>query len=114
VKSSQTRGPEQRTLTSLLSIKISTSVSLQSLYFSIVLSLTLRRYLSGIALLAGGTDGYWLDSLDNKPWRNSDDRQQAMSRFWNWVNVWAPSWPSGDKIRERGMAIDSVKMYQKC
>ncbi|GAA5838570.1 hypothetical protein JCM3766R1_006016 [Sporobolomyces carnicolor] len=67
-----------------------------------------------IALLAGGTDGYWLDSLDNKPWRNSDDRQQAMSRFWNWVGVWAPTWPSGDKVRERGMAIDSVKMYQKC
>ncbi|GAA5929372.1 uncharacterized protein JCM15063_004134 [Sporobolomyces koalae] len=67
-----------------------------------------------IGLLAGGTDGYWLDSLDNKPWRNSDDRQQAMSRFWSWIGVWSPTWPSGDKIRDRGMAIDSVKMYQKC
>ncbi|GAA5913731.1 uncharacterized protein JCM6883_000030 [Sporobolomyces salmoneus] len=67
-----------------------------------------------ISLLAGGTDGFWLDSLDDKPWRNSDDRQQAMSRFWNWVGIWSPSWPSGDRIRERGMAIDSVKMYQKC
>lgn len=67
-----------------------------------------------IALLAGGTDGYWLDDLANKPWRNSDERQTAMSRFWNWIGMWSPSWPSGDKIRERGMAIDSVKMYQKC
>jgi len=67
-----------------------------------------------IALLAGGTDGYWLDSLENKPYRNSDDRQAGMARFWNWIGVWAPTWPAGEKIRERGMAIDSVKMYQKC
>lgn len=65
-----------------------------------------------IALLAGGTDGYWEDNLPNKPWRNSDDRAQAMSRFWQYLPVWWPTWPSGDKIRNRGLEIESVKMYQ--
>ncbi|GAA5967339.1 hypothetical protein JCM11641_000516 [Rhodosporidiobolus odoratus] len=66
-----------------------------------------------IALLAGGTDGYWLDTLPNKPWRNSDDRPQAMQRFLDYLGVWFPSWPGGEKIRNRGLAIDSVRMYQK-
>lgn len=66
-----------------------------------------------IALLAGGTDGYWQDDLPNKPWRNSDDRSQAMQRFLNYVDVWSPTWPSGDKIRDRGMAIDKISVYQR-
>ncbi|GAA6040897.1 hypothetical protein JCM8097_003177 [Rhodosporidiobolus ruineniae] len=65
-----------------------------------------------IALLAGGTDGYWLDDLPDKPWRNSDARPQAMQRFLDYVGVWMPTWPSGDKIRQRGLAIDSVQLYQ--
>ncbi|GAA5940453.1 hypothetical protein JCM3775_005095 [Rhodotorula graminis] len=65
-----------------------------------------------IALLAGGTDGYWSDNLPNKPWRNSDDRPQAMSRFLEYLPIWWPTWPSGDKIRQRGLEIESVKMYQ--
>ncbi|GAA6006829.1 hypothetical protein JCM10207_009109 [Rhodosporidiobolus poonsookiae] len=66
-----------------------------------------------IAVLAGGTDGYWQDDLPNKPWRNSDGRLQAMQRFWDWAGVWQPTWPSGDRIRERGLAVESVKMYQR-
>lgn len=66
-----------------------------------------------MAVLTGGTDGYWMDNLPNKPWRNTDDRAQAMSRFWAWANVWLPTWPSGDKIRERAMAIDRVEVYQR-
>lgn len=54
-----------------------------------------------------------MDSLPNKPWRNSDSRPQAMSRFAAWADVWMPTWPSGDKIRERGMAIDRVEVYQR-
>ncbi|GAA6047374.1 hypothetical protein JCM3770_001272 [Rhodotorula araucariae] len=65
-----------------------------------------------IALLTGGTDGYWLDSLPDKPWRNSDPRPQAMQRFWQYVPKWLPTWPSGDKIRERGLEIQSVKVEQ--
>jgi hypothetical protein len=66
-----------------------------------------------MALMTGGTDGYWMDNLPNKPWRNSDARPQAMSRFAAWADVWMPTWPSGDKIRERGMAIDRVEVYQR-
>ncbi|GJN90637.1 hypothetical protein Rhopal_003649-T1 [Rhodotorula paludigena] len=65
-----------------------------------------------ISLQAGGTDGYWMDSLPNKPWRNSDSRPQAMQRFLDYLSVWMPTWPSGDKIRDRGLAIDSIKLYQ--
>lgn len=54
-----------------------------------------------------------MDDLPNKPWRNSDDRSQAMQRFLNYINVWSPSWPSGDKIRDRGMAIDKISVYQR-
>jgi hypothetical protein len=61
----------------------------------------------------GGTDGYWLDDLPNKPWRNSDDRSQAMQRFLNYVDVWSPTWPSGEKIRDRGLAIDKISVYQR-
>ncbi|GAA5948187.1 hypothetical protein JCM10213_007062 [Rhodosporidiobolus nylandii] len=67
-----------------------------------------------LAVLAGGLDGYWDDSLRGKPWRNSDSRSQGMTRLMEYANDWLPSWPSGDKIRERGLAIDSIKMYQKC
>ncbi|KAK4335450.1 glycoside hydrolase family 16 protein [Rhodotorula toruloides] len=66
-----------------------------------------------LAVLAGGTDGYWQDDLPNKPWRNSDARPQAMTRFANWANVWMPSWPSGDKIRDRGLAIDKIEVFQR-
>ncbi|GAA5983115.1 hypothetical protein JCM10908_000162 [Rhodotorula pacifica] len=66
-----------------------------------------------LAVQTGGTDGYWMDNLPNKPWRNSDARPQAMSRFFEWANIWMPTWPSGDKIRERGMAIDRVEVYQR-
>lgn len=66
-----------------------------------------------LAVLAGGTDGYWQDDLPNKPWRNSDARPQAMTRFANWANVWMPTWPSGDKIRDRGLAIDKIEVFQR-
>ncbi|BGP57372.1 hypothetical protein JCM8202_005787 [Rhodotorula sphaerocarpa] len=66
-----------------------------------------------LAVRTGGTDGYWMDTLPNKPWRNTDKRPQAMSRFWAWADIWLPTWPSGDKIRERGMAIDKVEVYQR-
>ena len=59
----------------------------------------------------GGTNGYFEDDrFDKKPWSNNADN--ARSDFWNARSRWLPTWPTDPK--ERGMVVDSVKMWQKC
>lgn len=59
----------------------------------------------------GGTNGYFKDNQDdNKPWSN--DAANARAQFWAAKDQWLPTWPTDPK--QRGMAIESVKMWQKC
>ncbi|GAK65446.1 concanavalin A-like lectin/glucanase [Moesziomyces antarcticus] len=58
----------------------------------------------------GGTNGYFSDAERNKPWQNAGSNPVA--DFWAARTRWLPSWPSDPK--KRGMAIDSVKMWQRC
>ena len=58
----------------------------------------------------GGTNGYFSDSERNKPWQNAGTNPVA--DFWAARSRWLPTWPTDPK--KRGMAIDSVKMWQRC
>jgi len=54
----------------------------------------------------GGTNGFFYDSLGNKPWVNNNEA--APRAFWDAVDTWLPTWGEGDS---RGMTVQSVKMY---
>ncbi|KAJ3546946.1 hypothetical protein NM208_g1757 [Fusarium decemcellulare] len=56
----------------------------------------------------GGTNGWFLDQVGNKPWIN--DATNAQWTFWNAANEWLPTWAEG---AERGMTVKSVKMWQQ-
>lgn len=61
----------------------------------------------------GGTNGYFDDAdkaTPNKPWSNSAVNPRA--DFWSAKSSWLPSWPQD--VKKRGMAVDYVKMWQKC
>lgn len=59
----------------------------------------------------GGTNGFFQDRQgDNKPWSN--DAQNARAQFWTSRDQWLPTWPKDPK--QRGMAIEYVKMWQRC
>ncbi|TKY84696.1 hypothetical protein EX895_006598 [Sporisorium graminicola] len=58
----------------------------------------------------GGTNGYFSDGDRNKPWQNAGTNPVA--DFWAARSRWLPTWPTDPK--KRGMAIDSVKMWQRC
>ncbi|KAJ8100761.1 concanavalin A-like lectin/glucanase domain-containing protein [Lipomyces tetrasporus] len=58
----------------------------------------------------GGTNGWFPDNQANKPW-NNDDRQTAMTSFWDARDSWQKTW--GDEY-DRGMVVDSVKIYSMC
>ncbi|KAK9331533.1 concanavalin A-like lectin/glucanase domain-containing protein [Lipomyces starkeyi] len=58
----------------------------------------------------GGTNGWFPDNQGDKPW-NNDDRQTAMSSFWNARDKWQKTWGDEDS---RGMIVDSVKIYSMC
>ncbi|THH03826.1 hypothetical protein EW145_g5982 [Phellinidium pouzarii] len=58
----------------------------------------------------GGTQGWFPDGLGNKPWL--DGSNTAMYDFARSQDEWYLTWPSDPK--RRGMAVSSVKMWQKC
>ncbi len=59
----------------------------------------------------GGTNGFFKDAdYPDKPWSNRG--LNPMLDFWNNREQWLPTWPTDPK--KRGMAIDSVKMWQQC
>ncbi|PWN49148.1 concanavalin A-like lectin/glucanase [Violaceomyces palustris] len=59
----------------------------------------------------GGTNGYF-DNKDHPdmPWSNNGEN--PASDFYNAREKWLPTWPSDPK--KRGLAVDYVKMWQKC
>ena len=61
-----------------------------------------RRYYLIINVAVGGTDGYFQDGADNKPWSNFDPH--AVNSFYNSKDQWYPTWTSP-------MAVDSVTVW---
>ncbi|KZV97547.1 concanavalin A-like lectin/glucanase [Exidia glandulosa HHB12029] len=59
----------------------------------------------------GGTNGWFPDNIGDKL-RETDRIVAAMKDFINAKDKWWPTWPAD--VKKRGMAIDWVKMYQKC
>ncbi|GAA5856981.1 hypothetical protein JCM8547_008494 [Rhodosporidiobolus lusitaniae] len=60
-----------------------------------------------LSVAVGGTNGWFEDSGD-KPWANG--APHAARDFWVNRDTWLPTWPSDPK--ERGMAVESVKIWR--
>ena len=75
----------------------------------------------------GGTNGWFPDGIGDKPWfdgslstflcltlccASSHCFTDAMQEFAKNQAVWSETWPTDDA--DRGMVVDSVKMWQKC
>ncbi|KAL7418821.1 hypothetical protein Q5752_006505 [Cryptotrichosporon argae] len=58
----------------------------------------------------GGTNGWFPDNLDGKPWLDSS--VSAMADFYAAKDQWYATWP--EDTTKRGMAVKSVKIWQKC
>jgi hypothetical protein len=58
----------------------------------------------------GGTNGFFPDNVGDKPWLDSSTT--AMSDFWAAKDRWYATWPTD--LTKRGMAVRSVKMWQRC
>lgn len=61
-------------------------------------------------LSVGATDGWFPDGEGGKPWL--DNSGTSMSDFWLSKDKWWNQWSTDPK--ERGFAIDSVKMWEVC
>ena len=57
-------------------------------------------------LAVGGTNGWWTDGLQGKPW--VDQSPTAMRDFWNAKSQWYPTWKDNGQ-----MQVKSVKMWQQ-
>ena len=60
-----------------------------------------------INLAVGGTNTYFPDDEDNKPWKMSDD--DAALKFWNNKDTWFDSWFPKEK---REFQIDYIKVWK--
>ncbi len=54
----------------------------------------------------GGTNGWFLDGVDGKPW--VDESPTAQKEFWDAKEQWYPTWQDNGQMR-----IQSVKMWQQ-
>lgn len=71
-----------------------------------------QKFFLRLQVGAGGLDNYFGDNLnDKKPWKNGQERTTAMSNFATRSDTWLPTWGAGT---DRGLQIESVKMWQKC
>lgn len=63
---------------------------------------------------AGGTNGYFQDGSDGKPWLDKSDF--AKKEFWNARSSWYPTWTKTNKAGEAQgqMVVNSVKMWKLC
>ncbi|KAF5211949.1 putative beta-1,3-glucan-binding protein [Clavispora lusitaniae] len=59
----------------------------------------------------GGTNGFFPDSMGDKPWTNAQETTAPRS-FWSAVSSWYPTWPQ--KEEDRALVVDYVKMYKIC
>lgn len=58
----------------------------------------------------GGTNGYFPDTLHEKPWRNN--QQNAHTAFWNGKNLWLNNWKLNENHgHDASFIIDSVKIW---
>jgi beta-glucanase (GH16 family) len=55
----------------------------------------------------GGTNGWFLDGADGKPW--VDSSPSARKDFWNARDQWYPTWAKSSE-----MVVDTVKMWRQC
>jgi hypothetical protein len=62
-----------------------------------------------LSLAVGGTNSYFPDNMDNKPWVDASTR--AMYDFWQAKDKWLPTWGEG---LNRALQVKSVKMWQQC
>jgi len=69
-----------------------------------------QRFYLILDVAVGGTKGYFPDNVGGKPWL--DGSPTAMRDFALAQDQWYPTWPAD--VTRRGMAIDSVKMWQTC
>jgi beta-glucanase (GH16 family) len=60
-----------------------------------------------INVAVGGTNGWFLDGSDGKPW--VDASASAKSQFWSAKDQWYPTWEKNGQ-----MIVESVKMWQQC
>ncbi|KAK4233070.1 concanavalin A-like lectin/glucanase domain-containing protein [Achaetomium macrosporum] len=58
----------------------------------------------------GGTNGYFPDGVDGKPWADKVNGSSAKD-FWKARNSWEPTWGEGDT---RGMTVKKVSMWNVC
>ena len=58
----------------------------------------------------GGTNGWFPDGEGDKPWL--DGSLTAMYDFARAQEEWYETWPKD--LRDRALAVESVKMWQKC
>lgn len=71
-----------------------------------------QKFYLVLNVAVGGTNGFFPDSVDKKPWANAQDLTAPRS-FWSSVSSWYPSWQL--KLQEdRAMVVDYVKMYKIC
>jgi hypothetical protein len=62
-----------------------------------------------ISLAVGGTNHFFSDNEDEKPWVDASPR--AMYDFWQAKDKWLPTWGEG---LGRAFQVRSVKMWQQC
>ncbi|ORY80975.1 concanavalin A-like lectin/glucanase domain-containing protein, partial [Protomyces lactucae-debilis] len=56
----------------------------------------------------GGTNGYFADNVNEKPWTNGLKRGQALNSFQRANETWLPTW------KQPSLIVDSVKMWEIC
>jgi beta-glucanase (GH16 family) len=54
----------------------------------------------------GGTNGYFVDGVGNKPWSNEDPH--SVNAFWNAWGSWYPTW----KGENAALQVDWIKVWQ--
>lgn len=58
----------------------------------------------------GGTNGYFADGVDNKPWKNGQGN--PLVDFWNGRSDWLPSWNlDAGAQRNAALQVDYVRLY---
>lgn len=61
-------------------------------------------------LAVGGTNGYFPDNLQDKPWKNS--QPNAHTAFWHGKDLWWNNWKLYENNgHEASLIIESVKIW---
>ncbi|KAE9392055.1 hypothetical protein BT96DRAFT_1000756 [Gymnopus androsaceus JB14] len=74
------------------------------------LRLLLLEFYLILNVAVGGTNGWFPDGQEDKPWIDASDT--AMRDFTNAQSTWSATWPEDDY--EWGMVVDYMKMWRHC